>query len=176
SHQRQFDIENTVVLLFESEPLDLPVLLRRFQLEHQVHATFLERREEAKERSNIGDAEPADLDVVAKEARAHTDEIGDAFATDHDDVVCDESMTATNEIQRCLALADAARPENESTEMKDFEERAVELRLRSEASLEPERDAADQDRATKPCRKERHPGAIRLFAQIVRRFRAVGDD
>src|SRR5439155_7533025 len=140
------------------------------------HAALLGRREEAKERRDVGDAEAANLDVVVEEAGAHADELGDPLATNHDDVVGDEAMTATHEIQRRLALANAALPEDERTEVKDLEERAMELRLRRQAPLEPQRDAADQDRAAEPRPEQRHAGAIRLLAQVVRRLRVVGDD
>ena len=68
---------------------------------------------------DVDDAEPAQLHVVARQLRTGADEDRFRSAPDLDGVVGDQAMAADDQIERALALADAALPDDQHAEAED---------------------------------------------------------
>ena len=75
--------------------------------------------------------------MVAEQRRRAAAQHRRRDAPHEDDVVGDQAVAARHEVERRLALADAALAEDQDAEAVHLDELAVELRLGRETLLEP---------------------------------------
>jgi len=95
----------------------------------------LENGGDAEEHRDVHDAEAAQLHVMADESGRGPDEDVVRKALHDDEVVRHEPVTALDEGERALALADARVAEEERPEAADLEEGAVKSRAGREGFL-----------------------------------------
>ena len=89
-------------------------------------------------------AEAAHFHVVPRQLRAAADDDRRRAAPDLDGVVGDQPMSADDEVERALALADAALPHHEHAKAEDVEQHAVDHFADGEAILEQRGQLADR--------------------------------
>ena len=105
---------------------------------------LVERRERAEERLDVDHAEAADLHVVREQRRGAPAQHGRRDAPHDDSVVGDQAMAARHEVERRLALADAAAAEDQDAEAVHLDQVGVHRRLGREPLFEPRRHLPDE--------------------------------
>src|SRR5436190_11063229 len=89
------------------------------------------------------------------------------MAANDDHVVGDESMSAIDEIERALALADAAVPEEEDADAVDVEETGVQRAAWRHRLFEEVGRANDRRGGHRRRREERHGALLALLAKLI---------
>ena len=90
-------------------------------------------------------------------------------------VVGHEPVAAVNEVERALALADAALAGDEHAEPEDVHQHGVDHRALGERVLEQRRQLRDRGRRDDRRLQHRQPRALGLDEQLVGRREAAGD-
>ena len=173
--QRNAEAEDLVERVVEAEPL---VLARRhppFQLDDELDALRRSGRRDAEQLLHVDHAEAAQLHVVPRQLGARADEDRLLAAAHFHRVVGDEAVAAMNQIERALALADAALSGDEDAEAEDVHQHRVDHRPLGERVLEQRRQLGNRHRRDDRRLEQRQPRALRLAEQLGRRREAAGD-
>src|SRR5262249_26457245 len=128
--------QDGVIRVLEPEPVVLLLVVPLDELHDDVDALSLAHARHTEQILDVEHAEPADLDVMPEQIGGSADDPGPAgpAALDHD--VGDEAVAAEHELERALALADAALAKNEHAHPVDVDEDSVQRRGRSESIVE----------------------------------------
>ena len=151
-------------------------MLPSFELDDELDALRRARRRHTKKILDVDEAESADLHVVARQLRAAPEHERLRPAPDLDGIIGDESMAADDEIQRALALADAAFADDEYAQAKHVHQDAVDDAARREIGVEDRRQPRHRLWGCGPRSEEWHARAVSLDRQFLRRSEAVGDE
>ena len=114
--------------------------------------------------------------MVARQLGAGADEDRLRAAADLDGVVGHQPVPAHDQIERALALADAALPGDQDAKAEHVDEHGVDGGPLGQRVLEQRAQLRDR-RRRRQCRpQERQGGALRLHDELARRRQASGDD
>ena len=144
----------------EPEPIVFALRIPAFELHDELDALRRPRRRDAEQIAEVDEAEPAHFHVMPRQLRAAADDDRRRAAADLDGVVGDEPMAAHDQVERALALADAALPDHQHAEAENVEQHAVDHFADGEAILEQRRQLADRRGRADPRRQQRHAGAV----------------
>ena len=137
---------------------------------------LLADRRDAEELANVEHAEPADLDVMAQELRRPAEDEPRRPPVAPDDVVGDEPVSAHDELERALALADAALSEQQNADAEHVDQHAVQLRLRRESVVENGVQGVDRPARSRVGHEERRARRLGRRDEGARRLLSAGDD
>ncbi len=168
--------EDLEPLLVETQPVVLAARLPPFELHDELDALRAACRGDAEEIADVDDAQPADFHVVPRQLRAAPEQHRVGPPADLDRIVRDEPMAADDEVERALALADAALPHHQDAEAEDVEEHAMDHAPHRQVGLEAHSHPRDRDRRRQRRLEHGDAGPVRLVDQLGRRREGIGDD
>ena len=120
--------------------------LPAFELDDQLDALRRARRRDAEQILHVDDAEAAQLHVMAGQLGTGADQDRLRAAPDLDGVVGDQTMAADDQVERALALADAALADDQDAEAEDVHQHGVHHRPLGQGVLENRRQLGDGGR------------------------------
>ncbi len=138
----------------------------------QLDALRRSRRGYAEQIRDVDQSEAADFHMVPRQLRAAADQHGLLAASHFDGVVGDQPVAAHDEIERALALADAALAGQEHAEAEDVQQHAVTGFTRREAILQQRRQPGDRRGRRERRAHERDAGPLGLGRQLRRSVQA----
>jgi hypothetical protein len=153
------DVEDAVEPVVEPEPVVLLALGPLAQLDDELDLLGVAHGGDAEQVLDVDDAEATDLHVVADDAGAPPDDVG-ALPPDLDHVVGDQPVAAHHEVERGLALADAALAEQQHADAEHVEQHAVHVGRRRHPVRHPAGHRGDEVRRGQ--RRHQHGHAARL--------------
>ena len=124
---------------------------------------------------NIDDAEPANLHVMPRQLGARADENRFGAAPHLDGVVGHEPMAAHDQIERALALPDAALAHDEHAEAEDVQQHAVQQLADDEAVLENRRHLRHRHGRRHQRPQHRQVAALGFENHLAEHPKAAGD-
>jgi hypothetical protein len=122
--------------LVEAEPVVVAVRVPALELHHQFDALRAARRRDAEQIAQVDHAEAADFHVMAGQLRGAADDDRRGASPHLHRIVGHETMATDDEIERALALADAALTDNEHPEAQNVHQHAVDDLAHGEPVLE----------------------------------------
>ena len=174
---RDAHAEQLVVALVEAEPIVLAAVLPALELHDELDALRRARRRDAEQVLHVDQAEPADLHVMPRQLRAAAEHERLRPAPQLHGVVGDEPVAADDEIERALALADAALPDDQHAEAEDVHQHAVDDAAGRQVGVEDAPTAATSLPASPArVRSSGTCGAVGFDRQLRRRREPVGDE
>src|SRR5471030_235127 len=176
AEQRHLQPQNLEELVVEAEALVFARRRPAFELDDELDALRGSRRRNAEQILDVDHAEAAQLHVVARQLGARADEDRLLPAPDFDRVVRHQPVAADDQIERALALADAALAGNQHAEPQDVHQYRVNHRPFGERVLENRRKFGDGRRRGDRGLEERQPRALRLDEQLRGRRESAGDE
>src|SRR4030095_16463898 len=117
--------EDRVDLVIDPETVVFGVLIPVAEFDDELDLLDIANRGDPEQVLDVDVPQPADLHVVADHARPGAVDQGRPDAADVDDVVRDQPVPAADQIERRLALADAALAEQQHPDPEDVEEDPV---------------------------------------------------
>src|SRR6202171_4055976 len=165
--ERHLHVEHGVLLLLDAEPVVLDLVVPLHQLHHHLHLLPLAHGADAEEVLDVDDADSPDLHVVLDDLRAAPVDAAALLALQIDDVVGHQSVAARDEVERQLALADAALAQDEHAHADDVDEHAVHRGRGGERLLEELLDVVDEGGGEVRAAQERHARVGRLALHPV---------
>jgi hypothetical protein len=145
------------------------------ELHHQLHPLRCARRGDAEQIADVDDAEPAHLHMVPRQVGAGANQVALAAQPYFDSIVGDQPVAAYDQIERALALADAAVAGNQHAEAQNVDEHAVHDLADGQRVLQQRTDLGDGDRCGDGGTDQRHMVALAGGQQFRRRLPAAGD-
>src|SRR5215470_15005339 len=134
--ERHLRVEDAVLLLLDAEAVVLDPVVPFDQLHHHLDLLAFAHGRDAEEVLDVDDADAADLHVVLDDLRAAPVDRPSLLLLQVDDVVGHQAMAASDEVQRQLALADSALPQDEHPDADHVDENAVDRRAGGERLLQ----------------------------------------
>ena len=169
--------EDLVELVVEPEPLVLARRIPALELHDQLDALRRPRRRDAEQVLDVDDAEPAQLHVVPRQLRAGADQDRLGAAPDFDRVVGDQPVAADDQVERALALADAALADDQHAEAEDVHQHGVHASCARRASPRASTSSlAIAVGVATAVLQQRQPRALGFDEQLRRRREAAGDE
>src|SRR5216684_3706894 len=158
--QRHLGVEHAVLLPLDAQAvvLDAVVPLDLLAVAHRRHAEQV---------LDVDDADPSDLHVVLDDVRAAPVHRAALLLLQVDDVVRDQAVAARHQVERQLALADAALPQDEDPDADHVDEDAVHRGAGGERLLQELLDVVDEGAGEVARSHERHAGVVRLALDHV---------
>jgi hypothetical protein len=151
------------------------LLLRLAELDDDLDLLVVADRGDAEQVRDVEDPEAADLHVVLMHLEGRAPHRVGRAHRDLDDVVGDQAVALEDQVERGLALADAAAADQQQADAQHVDQHAVDGGARRQQVLELPRQARDEDRAHERAAQHRHAVAARDVHQEVRRVEAAGD-
>ena len=152
--------EHVVARIVESEPIVLAARLPAFELDDQLDPLRRARRGDAEQILDVDQAEPADLHVMPGQLRAAAEHERLGAAPQLHRVVGHQAVAADDQVERALALADAALPDHSTPSPEDVHQHAVERDARRQQIVE---DPAEPRHRVAACRSR-----VRSSGTLVR--------
>ena len=159
--ERHLHAEQLVDVLVEPEAVVLARRIPALELDDELHALRRPRRRDAEQIADVDHAEAAHLHVVARQLRAGADHLGLAAPPHLHRVVGDQPMAAHDQIERALALADAAVADDQHAQAEDVHQHAVDDLAHGERIVEERADLGDRQRRGDGGAQQRHAGTAR---------------
>jgi hypothetical protein len=157
----------------KAEPVVLLPLLPALQLDHEAHALRQADGGDAVEIPDIEDPESAQLHVVARQIRRGPHQ-GVPHLLDLDDIVRHQPMSAVDQLEGALGLADPAVAEDERAQSEDVEEDGVEVKAGGETLFQEGGEELDECRGLERGREKGHARGAGGRDQLTGRGQALG--
>ena len=171
------DAEHFVGLFIESEPIILPPVLPAFELHHELDPLRRSRRRDAEQILDVDQSEPADLHVVPRQFRTGADDERLGPAVQIHDVVRHQAMAADDEVERALALADAALSDHRGRRGRGCPSARRAPCLSGPGGYRGRAESFDDRVGSGRLRpQQRNAGAVGFRERLRRRVGAAGDE
>ena len=175
ANQRHLEPDQFIPGLVQSQPIVLERRIPPIELHHQLDPLRGAGGRDAEQVTDVDQAQAAHFHVVTGQfgTRANDNRLG--APTDFHRVVGDQPVAADDQIQRALALADAAVTNDQDTQAEDVEQDAVDDLARREAILENGGELADGGGGRHRRAQNGDLGALALLQYFGGQFRAAGN-
>ena len=135
--------KNTIV---QAQALVLARRIPSFELDDELDALRRSRRRDAEQILHVDDAEAAQLHVMPRQLRTRADQNRLRAPPHLHRVVRDQAMAADDQVERALALADAALAGDEDAQTEHVHQHGVHDACARPAVLEHRRELGDRGR------------------------------
>ena len=173
-HQHgNLDIQHREAPVLKPQPLVFHGCVPLHQLNHQLDLLLLAHRRHTEEVLDVDDPQAPDLHVVLDDGRPMP-HCGVGLALHVHDVVCHQPVAAQHQIQRTLALADAALAEDQDAHAQDVEQHPVQAGAGRERILQEALDVHDEHRRELLGAQERHCVGVGDLDQEIGNLQVLG--
>src|SRR5712691_4708971 len=176
ANERDFQAEDFVELIVEPQALVFATRLPALELYDQLDALRQAGRRDPEQVLDVDHAEAPQFHVIARQLGTGADQNGFGAAATLHRIVAHEPVRAHNQVQRALALADAALADDQHAEAEDVHQHRVHHRPLGEGVLENRRQLRDRGRSGHGRLEQRPPGAFGFDEELRRRLESAGDD
>src|SRR5690606_10953010 len=128
AHHAHHHVQDLLVVILHADAVVLCLWVPHLELDHQVYPLAIAHRGDAVQILDVQDAEAAHFHVVAQRRcrLAEDHPRRPIIALDH--VIGDEPMSLHHELERALALADAALADQQHTHLENVDQDAMNAR------------------------------------------------
>src|SRR5438105_5008873 len=174
--QRHFGIQDAVLLLLDAEAVVLDPVVPFDQLDHHLHLLAIADGRAAEQVLDVDDPDAANLHVVLDDLGGAAVDGPALSLLQVDDVVGHQAVPAGDQVERQLALADSALPQDEHADADHVDEHAVHRRAGGERFLEEALHVVDERAGEVAGAQERDARVVRLALDHVVDGQVLGDD
>src|SRR6185437_6675545 len=175
-HEGQRNAQKRCFLAIQPGPVVLPIRVPVLELHHHLDALLLADGPDPEEGLDVDQPHPPDLHEVPRELVATSDQHVVPSPGDVDDIVGNQAVSALNEIEHALALADSGAPHEEKAHTEDVSERRVRRGGRSERVIEKRLEAPVELRGLQLGPHQGHAACLSELEELRRGRLALGDD
>src|SRR4051812_22769966 len=128
SNERYAEAEDFVELVVQAEPLVLATWFPPFELDHEFDPLRRARRRDAEEILDVDDPDAPQFHVMARELGTCANQDGLGPPPDLNSVISHETLAADDQIERALALADAALADHQYAQTENIHQHCMQDR------------------------------------------------
>ena len=163
------------LIFLEAKPIVFAIRIPALQPDHQFDALRCPRRRHAEQIADVDHPEATHFHVMPRQLGACSDHRRLAAPAYFDRVVGDQAMAADDQIERALALADAAVSDDQDAQPENVHQHAVHHLANGERIVEERGDLGDRNRRCNSRAQHWHSVRVGCREQIGRSPATAGD-